>query len=258
MTDTPQRVRVTVDGAVARLTLVNADRRNVVDQRFTEEFLAAARLCAADRRVAVILIAAEGEAFSVGGDVDEFVAQGPQIGVYVADLAGRFHSGIVALRQSPAAIVLALQGTAAGGGFSLVCGADLVVAARGARLCSAYTRSGLTPDGGGTWFLPRIVGARRAFELLAMNPTLTAEQGRELGLVSEVVDDAELTATVETRVRELARLAPGVLAGLTRLLRGSATAGLEEQLAAEAAQIAALAATPATRALLAAFLRRRG
>jgi 2-(1,2-epoxy-1,2-dihydrophenyl)acetyl-CoA isomerase len=252
----PQRVRLSIAGAVARLTFVNASRRNVIDRRFTEEFLEAARSCA-EANVAVVVVAAEGEAFSVGGDIDEFVAQSHRIGAHVAELAHRFHEGVLALQQSSAAIVVALTGMAAGGGFSLVCGADLVIAARSARLCSAYARSGLTPDGGGTWFLPRLVGRQRAFDLLALSPMLSAADAHRIGIVSRVVDDDRLTAVIEDCVGQLAALAPGVLAGIKRLLREDGRASLEKQLEREARGIAELAASPATMALLAAFVGRR-
>lgn len=252
----PQRVRLSIAGAVARLTFVNPRRRNVIDRRFAEELLEVARSCST-ARVAVVVVAAEGEAFSVGGDIDEFVAQGHRIGAHIAELAHLFHQGVLALQQSSAAIVVALTGMAAGGGFSLVCGADLVIAARSARLCSAYARSGLTPDGGGTWFLPRLVGRQRAFDLLAMSPMLTADEAGRIGIVSRVVDDDQLTAVVEDCVGQLAALAPGVLAGIKGLLREDGLASLERQLERESDSIAALAASPATMALLSAFVGRR-
>jgi enoyl-CoA hydratase/carnithine racemase len=93
---------------------------------------------------------------------------------------------------------------------------DLVVAGRSARLNSGYTRSGLTPDGGGTWLLPRIVGHQRAFEIMALNETISAEAAHALGLVTRIVEDGDLDAEVEGLLARLATMAPGVLGTLRR------------------------------------------
>lgn len=257
MTSTASRIAFSRDGAIVRLTLANPGGRSAVDLQFCREFAAAAAECEAARDAAVILLSAEGEAFSVGGDIREFVARKEEIEAHGRLMATTLHEGILRLRRAAAPLVVAVNGVAAGAGFSLVCGADLVIAARSARFTSAYTRSGLTPDGGGTWFLPRIVGARRAFELMALNPVLDAEQAAALGLVSRVVDDADLAREAEAVAQQLAALPSGALAGLKSLLRASEHASLSDQLEAEADSIARLLAAPSTMARLEAFLSRK-
>ncbi len=240
--------RVTLEAAdgIARVTLVNATNRNAVDQAFCREYAAAGRACELDASVRVILIRAHGDVFSVGGDINIFLEHGEQAAPIVRAMADDFHEGILAFSRASAPVVLALNGMAAGGGFSIVCGADLVVAQQSAKLNAAYSKTGLTPDGGGTWFLPRIVGLRRAFDLLATSPTLTAQQALELGIVSRVVPDGDLDAEVERVVRSLAALPEGGLAALKGLLRASAGRSLDAQLEAEAESIAARAAAPAS------------
>lgn len=253
---TGTRISLTASGRVARLALVNPANRNAIDGTFVEEFAVAAAACEANAEIAVILIEAEGDVFSVGGDIGAFVAHRDRVGPYVVRLAARFHEGIASLRKAAAPIVVAVNGTAAGAGFSLVCLADLAIARESAKLTCAYTRVGLTPDGGGTFHLPRIVGTRRAFDLMATNPVLTAREALHLGLISRVVPDNSFATEVERLVQDLLAVPPGTLAGLKRLLNASGSATLEEQLAAEGEQIAAMAATPTTMERLVAFLER--
>ena len=146
---------------------------------------------------------------------------------------------------------------AAGGGFSLVCGADLVVASEAARFVSAYTSSGLTPDGGGTFFLPHIVGRRVAFDLMATNPVLSAQEAKALGIVSRVVAADALDATVDALVAQLAAQPEGAIAGLKALFRRGEDEALAAQLRAEAESISRLAGSPATLARMEEFLTRK-
>jgi len=255
---TAPRIELSVTDGIARIVLASPARRNAIDARFCAEFAEAAAACETNRDIAVILLAARGEAFSVGGDLRDFVANRERIETHVRGMASAFHAGIMALRRAAAPVVAAVTGVAAGGGFTLVCGADLVIAARSARFVSAYTRSGLTPDGGGTFFLPRIVGLRAAFDIMATNPTLTAEDAKALGIVSRVLDDAGFDTGVERMLAELSAMPTGALAGLKRLLMRGGEAELEAQLAAEADSIARHASDPDTLRLLDAFLARSG
>src|SRR5690606_5906696 len=140
-----------------------------------------------------------------GGDLNEFLRERDRIQGHVREMATWFHLAITVLNRLEAPVVCAVNGTAAGGGFSLVCMSDLAIATRSARFNLAYTRSGLTPDGGATWFLPRLVGTQRAFDIMATNPTLSAERACELGLIARVVDDAGFEAEVEATLTLLAK-----------------------------------------------------
>jgi 2-(1,2-epoxy-1,2-dihydrophenyl)acetyl-CoA isomerase len=249
-------VSLTISGGVARLTLTNPEGRNVVDGAFVEAFADHALRCAEDDSISVIIVAAEGEFFSVGGDLNAFVGYGDDAESHILPLANAFHLGVARLHSAPAPVVLALKGMAAGGGFSLVCGADMVIAARSARMTSAYTRSGLTPDGGLTYFLERIVGYRKAFEIMALNPVMTAEEALSLSIVNLVVNDDDLTATVDAVALELAQAPARAQLGLKLLLRRSRGSVLSEQLQREAGMIARQAAHPETMARLRQFISR--
>jgi 2-(1,2-epoxy-1,2-dihydrophenyl)acetyl-CoA isomerase len=251
---TGQRIEFQVIGNVARIVLANPGRLNAIDASCIRELAEAAAACAGDASLVAIVLAHQGDAFSVGGDLRDFIAHRDRIRHHIGELAAVFHSAVLDLRRAPAPVIAAVSGIAAGAGFSIVCGADMVVATASARFTSAYTKSGLTPDGGGTWFLPRLVGHRRAFDLMATNPMLSAEEARALGIVSRVVADGTLEAAVETLVAELAALPAGAVAGLKALLRRDEDAGLDAHLRAEAESIAGMAARPTTLARLEAFL----
>jgi len=252
-----ERIRLTVADGIARLILCNPQKYNAMDQLFCREFSQAALACEIDPAIEVIVIEAEGDVFSPGGDITDFVAHKDHVHAHVLDMATEIHIGVLALRRAPAPVIAAVNGTTAGGAFSLICGADVVIAKKSAKFNVAFTRSGLTPDAGGTYFFPRVVGSRKAFWIMATNPTLSADQAAEIGLVSQVVEDADFRQEVDRLARQFADSVPGALAGLKALLRSSLTNSLDEQLNAEARSISALCASPATLERLIAFVEKK-
>ncbi len=250
------RLSFSLEEGVARIVLDNEAGRNAVDLAFVEAFADCAERCA-DPAVKVVLVSSKGDYFSVGGDLTDFVAHADDVERHIHKMARRFHAGVERLHRVPAPVVLALRGMAAGGGFSIVCGADLVIASRSARLTSAYTRTGLTPDGGLSYFLEHIVGYRKAFEIMALNRVLDAEEALALGIVNRLVDDVALDEAAEAVVRQLAATPSFASGALKRLMREAAGSDLSGQLEREAAGIARQAAVPETMARLRDFLSRR-
>lgn len=254
MTASP--IHFTLTDGIARLTLANPANRNAVDGAFVRALRAAAVRCAVTPDLRCVLLQAEGEVFSVGGDLREFIRERPRIEAHVKDMTVDFHAAITLLHQLPVPVVVAWRGMAAGGGASLVCMSDMAIASRSARLNFAYTRMGLTPDGGATWFLPRLVGMQRAFDLLATNPTLDADTAAAMGLVARVVDDADFEAEVERVVTQLAAMPAAAIGTLKQLLRAGIGQSLPSQLDLEGTCIARQAAAPETTAALDAFMAR--
>ncbi|HLG88619.1 MAG TPA: enoyl-CoA hydratase/isomerase family protein [Alphaproteobacteria bacterium] len=252
-----ERVSLSIADGIARITFVNAKGHNAMDMKFCEEFSRATLEAEIHPDARVILITAEGDVFSPGGDINHFVAHKDDIQAHVLDMATRIHVAILSLARAPAPVIAAVNGMAAGGGFSLVAGCDVVIAKKSAKFNSAFTRSGFTPDAGGTYWFPRVAGARKAFWIMATNPTLTADQAAEIGLVSQVVDDDKFDAEVERIARQFADAAPGALGALKTLFRSSRSATLDEQLNAEARSIAARCALPETMARLMAFVEKK-
>jgi 2-(1,2-epoxy-1,2-dihydrophenyl)acetyl-CoA isomerase len=155
-------------------------------------------------------------------------------------------------------VIAKVHGFAAGGGgFGLVCAADLVVAGEGARFLPAATRVGMAPDAGTTVTLGRIVGLRQAMRIVLTNPRLTAAEAHQLGIVTEVVPDAELDAHTERLARTLAAGAPKAIAATKRLMWDGVGRSVEQALPDEARTVSELSGTADAREGLAAVLERR-
>jgi 2-(1,2-epoxy-1,2-dihydrophenyl)acetyl-CoA isomerase len=246
-----------VAGGIARLTMNRADAGNALDPALAAALADAAEGLHGRDDVRVVLVGAAGRMFCVGGDLGFMARAGDDAGSAVHALATDFHRGVEALATLPAPVVTVVQGVVAGGGLGLVLAADLVLAAASARFTMAYTAAGLSPDGGSTWYLPRLLGRRRAAELALLNERLDAEAARELGLVTRVVGDEHLDAEASALAERLAAGPAGAFAAVKRLLAASVGATLHDQLAAEAEAIAANAGSPDGREGVAAFLEKR-
>lgn len=207
--------------------------------------------------VRVVVLEAAGSHFCVGGDIS-FFAGAADRGAAIGALAREVNAGVLALTQLPAPLIASVQGPAAGAGLSLVLAADLAVGTPAASFVVAYTAIGLSPDAGCSYWLPRRVGARRASELALTNRRVDADEAQRIGILTEVVADAE---ALSQRVSELAgALADGPLtahAAVKRLLNQSWDHTFAGQLDAEAESIAELAASPTGAEGIAAFIERR-
>jgi 2-(1,2-epoxy-1,2-dihydrophenyl)acetyl-CoA isomerase len=168
-----------------------------------------------------------------------------------------YHLALDRLTRIDAPVVCAVRGAAAGGGLGLLHAADVVVAAEDAKFALGYAALGLPSDGGNTWFLPRLVGLRRAQQLMLLNRVLTGPEALDWGLITELVPAAE----VEARARQLAgQLAAGptrAFGRMKRLLRDSWAADLPGQLAAETEQMAQAGASDDAAEGIAAFMAKR-
>ena len=242
---------------VARVTLARPQMGNTIDGPFCTEFAAAGSEIAADPAIRAILLAAEGANFCFGGDVKMFAALGDRMSATVREMATSFHVGISRIARAGVPIVAAVQGACAGAGFSLALLADVLVAAENAKFTAAYSRIGLSPDGGLTHSLTRAVGIKRALDLVLTNRTLSARQAFDDGIVSRVVALDRLAADAAAVATELASGPPIALRHCKRLVIEGARESLETQLASEAESIVARAAEPDAREGIRAFLERR-
>lgn len=195
-----------------------------------------------ERDAGAILLAGDGPNFCAGGDVRGFAAADHRPD-HLRSLADSFHGFIQALIAADRPIVAAVSGWAAGAGMSLVLYADVAVGGTSTRLRPAYLGIGLSPDGGMTWTLPRTVGAARARRILLTNEILDADTALALGVLGEVVDDAEVADRARAVADQIAAGPRGALTATRRLLTASATSTLPEQLAAEAHSISTLSAS---------------
>lgn len=243
-------------GGVVELRLDDPGRGNALDLRTAEALRDSASEVAADPGGAVLLRAAGGS-FCVGGDLRAFAGRGAETGAYVHAVASAAHAAIQALHDLPVPLVTAVRGAAAGGGIGLSLVGDIVLAARSARFRLAYTAIGLTPDCGASWFLPRLVGPRRAADLILTNRVLSGEDAERWGLVSRCVDDEELDDAARRTTADLAAGSGDALRAAKGLLRAGASEQLRRHLAEEARSIAALADGREAQERMASFLTAR-
>jgi 2-(1,2-epoxy-1,2-dihydrophenyl)acetyl-CoA isomerase len=239
--ETPMRyetITVELADAIATLTLNRPDAFNALNLALGRELFSAVVELDEDPAVRCIVITGAGRAFCGGGDVKDFVEGLPRIGVLIKELTTYVHGAVSRLVRTPKPVLTAVNGVAAGGGLSLAISGDLVLAAESARFTMAYSRIAATPDGSSSYWLPRLIGLRRAMELFYTNRVLTAREAMEWGLVTRVVPDAELTEAAGKLAGELAQ-GPTLALGRGKLLFHSATTeSLETQMELESQAIA--------------------
>lgn len=226
-------------GAVGRIRLHSPDNGNALGLTLARELREATEACLADPKVRAVLIEAEGRNFCVGGDISAFDAPPEARRANIGQITTDFHAALALLLACELPIVSAVQGSAAGAGMSLALAGDVVIAAENAVLVPAFTAIGLSADGGTTWLLPRLIGPRRAAELLLTNRRLTAPEALDWGLVSEVCPLPDLEARAQAAADKLAAGPSAAFAAIKTLLRQSPAATFSEQTTAEAAAIAA-------------------
>jgi 2-(1,2-epoxy-1,2-dihydrophenyl)acetyl-CoA isomerase len=242
---------------VARITMNRPEAANALNAEMGKDLMHAALRCSEDSTIRAVILTGAGRLFSGGGDLKSFAAQGDNMPYHLKEVTTYLHAAISRFTRMDAPVIAAVNGTAGGAGMSLCCFCDLVLAAESAKFTMAYTRVGLTPDGSSTYFLPRIVGLKRALELTLTNRILTAQEAMEWGIVTKVVPDASLQAEADALATQLASAATGALGAAKRLLHSGWGEPLETQMELESQVIAARAHTADGREGIAAFLEKR-
>jgi 2-(1,2-epoxy-1,2-dihydrophenyl)acetyl-CoA isomerase len=219
------------DAGIARLTLNRPERMNSFNDAMHAEVRDALDRVAADASLRVLLLTGAGRGFCAGQDLgDRTVAPGTEPVDLGASIDRNYRPLVLALRRLPLPVVCAVNGVAAGAGANIALACDIVVAAKSASFIQAFSKIGLIPDSGGTYFLPRLVGTARALGLAMLGERLFAEQAAEWGLIWQCVEDAELHSTVEKLLRTLAGAPTAGLAATKRALYAGAGNSLEAQL----------------------------
>jgi 2-(1,2-epoxy-1,2-dihydrophenyl)acetyl-CoA isomerase len=208
--------------------------------------------------VRAILITAIGKSFCVGGDVSSMVAA-KEAGLppLLSSMVTPLHKALLTLRRQDAPVIACVRGAAAGAGLSIVAQADIVIASANAKFCMAYTGIGLSPDGGATWSLPRVIGLRRTVELALTNRRLIAEEALSWGLVTRIVADDALEADALATARLLADGPTVAYGAVRRLLASSFESEFATQLDRETREILRCGGTTDAREGVAAFAARR-
>ncbi len=250
-----ETLQFTQSGPVASIVLNRPDAANGMNDAMTRDLAAAAALCDTAATKVVTLTGA-GRFFCAGGDLKAMAAAAdPE--AFVKGIADDLHRALSTFARMDAVLITAVNGTAAGAGFSLAVTGDLVLAAESAKFTMAYTKAGLSPDGGSSYYLPRLIGVRRTQELMITNRVLGAAEALGWGLVTDVVPDADLPERLEKLAGQIASGARGSNSSVKKLLLTTYGAGIEEQLEYESRHIAANASSPDGREGIAAFLGKR-
>ena len=239
----PVTLDVAVDG-VARLRLNRPESSNGMNVELLHALHAAVLQCHADPRVRVVLLTGEGRNFCAGGDIHTFESKGERLPDYLREATAWLQLASAALIQLRVPVVTAVQGFAAGGGgLGLVCASDIVVAAQSAKFFSGAVRVGMAPDGGSSVTLTQLVGLRHALRILLTNPTLTAAEALDIGLVTEVVADDDLLYRATELATMLATLPTQALSATKRLVWSGVGAAVEQRLAEESRTVSELSGT---------------
>lgn len=250
-------VTITQDEGIVKLILNRPSVFNVFDHNMIEHLARHVVMLAADDNVRGVVISGEGKGFCAGGDlkwVSDFPL-GPSAAFH--KLAASFHQAILEIRRMPKPVIAAINGIAAGGGFSLALACDFRVMARSATLRQAYTSNGLCIDGGGTFMLPKIVGLARAFEIVGFDAPISSEKALAWGLVTKVVDDGQALEEAVNMAHELSRSSLNSFGWSKQLLTDSFTSAFEAQIEHERLGLCSCAEHPDGKEGLHAFMDKR-
>lgn len=241
---------------LATITLNRPDAANAMDITMSHELMMAAIECDENPAIRAVLITGTGKMFSAGGDLKSFIAT-ESMPHLLKEMTVYLHAAISRFARMDAPVVIAVNGTAAGAGFSLSMAGDLVLAAESAKFVSAYTASALSPDGSSTYFLPRAVGIRRAAELMLTNRRLTATEALDWQLITKVVPDGELMDEATALGKQLAAGPTLAYGRVKQMLLSTFGESLETQMEDEARNITDMSRSSDTAEGIQAFMEKR-
>lgn len=252
-----QNILLSVADSVATIIFNRPRVMNALDWDMIVRFREVCEEVRHMEKVRAVLLRGEGRAFLAGGDVAMFRDNLKQLPVLIVKGARELHHAMLALRRMNKPVVASVHGAVAGGGMSVMLAADLVIAADDTQFTMAYSRIATSPDGGSTYFLPRMVGYHKAMELALLSDTINAETAKNLGIVNFVVPAAELQAQTSTLMQRLARGATYAYGETKALMNQSIGASMEEQLEAEVQAFSRCARTTDLAEGVAAFVDKR-
>lgn len=244
-------------GPVLTVTLNRPAAMNAVTGEMCDRLRYLGDEIAAEASARVVVIQGAGKCFSVGGDATFFAEHIDNMRPLVRQMLPDFNAFVLALRRMDKLVVAKVHGVAAGGGLSLALACDLVAAGQSANFAWGYRNIGTSPDAGGTYFLTRAVGEKKAIELLLHRHIFSAAEAERMGLVNWVVPETELDSFVEDLCAKLSKLSRNAVAQTKRLVNLAKTTTLEEQLAAEIESFALCTSRPDFKEGITAFVNKR-
>ncbi len=247
---------LSVEEGLATITLNRPESANAFNLQLSHELMQVAIQCDEDSDTRAVILTGAGRMFSAGGDMKAF-AGAPNPAVLVKEMTTYLHAAVSRFSRMNAPLIVAVNGTAAGGGLSVALAGDIVLAAESAEFTSAYTSAALSPDGSSTYFLPRAIGVRRATEFFLTNRVLTAAQAAEWQLITRAVPDESLMEQAVSLGRELAAGPTLAYGRVKAMMLSTFTESLESQMEWEARHIADMMRTDDAREGMAAFVEKR-
>ncbi len=252
-----KHIELNVINGVAQITLNRPKAFNALDKDTSFELMNVAIRCHQDPEIRAAVVTGSGKAFCAGGDLSGFATAGDQVSSIMLEMTTYLHGAISRFARMSPPLIAAVNGVAAGAGMSLACATDLAIAGESAKFTMAYTKAGLTPDGSSTFYLTRLVGVRRAQELILTNRVLSAQEALEWGLVNRIVPDDQVVSEAIQLAEQLAQGPTEAFGSAKRLLLASIGDDLEAQMERESLAIASAANGPDGREGIAAFVAKR-
>ncbi len=251
-------IQFEVTNGLARVCLNRPEANNALNSDMARDLAEVATQCAENPEIRAVLLCANGARFTTGGDLAFFASQShEELPDILRRMIDDFHLAVARFTDLDAPVVCAVRGAAAGGGLGLLYCADIVIAAEDCRFALGFGALGLTPDGGNTWFLPRLVGPRRAAALFLQQRVLTGVEAEQWGLITQAVPDAQVDEVALAFAQQLANGPTRAFGGMRRLLRDTWSTSLTDQLAAERDSLIAAATTLDSAEGIAAFTAKR-
>ena len=246
-----------VQDNVARITLNRPETANGISTELAKELMEALLTCDGDALIRAVLITGAGPMFCGGGDIKSFASQGANLPYYLKEVTTYLHAALSTMVRMDAPVIAAVHGSAAGAGMSLACACDIVLSGESARFTMAYTRLGVTPDGGATYTLSRLVGLKRALELILTNRVLSANEALNWGIITRVVLDKDLISEAEVLARQLAAGPTKAFGAAKRLVQTGLGESFESQMKHESRSISDMTKTAHAREGITAFSEKR-
>ena len=252
-----EKIILDISDGIATVTLNRPEAFNALDMQLAREFHEAIVACSEDDNVRVVVVTGTGRAFCAGGDVKGFCEKIDTFGAHAKLLTTELHGAVSRMVRMAKPTITAVNGVAAGGGMSLALAGDLILATESARFTMAYTQIGASPDGSSGFFLPRLVGVKRALELTLLNPVLSAHEAMQWGIVNRVFADDQFQPEVQKIAAQLAQGATQAYGRTKALFYSSTSETLETQMEHETQMIAASGKTADFREGILAFAEKR-
>ena len=247
-----------IENNIATITLNRPDEANTLNLQMAQELHEVALVCETNESIRAVLLKANGKMFSGGGQLNAFTGgEDAEIKVYMKKATTYVHDAVSRFARMKAPMVVAVDGAAAGIGMSFALMGDMTLASDKAKFTTAYTAAGLSPDGGLSYWLPRMVGERRARQLFLTNRLLSAEEAEQWGLVAEVIPSDQLLDRANALVKQLADGPTNSYGSVKKLLSTSQSETLEGQMTLEAEGIANMAVSRDGKEGISAFIAKR-